>query len=93
MDNILLEVKDLKKYFPLRKGLFSQADSYIRAVDGISFSIAEGEIFGLVGESGCGKTTTGKAILRLETPTSGSILFQGKGLNAYFFVAQLQEAA
>jgi len=74
----LLEARDLKKYFPVTKGLlFSKTTGYIRAVDGVSFQLGTGETLGIVGESGCGKTTTAKMLLMLETPTSGSILFQG----------------
>ena len=73
----LLEVKDLVKHFPVRGGVFSRVHSYVRAVDGISFSIAEGETLGLVGESGCGKSTAGRAILRLIEPTSGEVKYKG----------------
>ncbi len=75
----LLEVKDLKKHFFTRR-LFSADKKPIRAVDGISFSIRKGETLGLVGESGCGKTTAGKSILRLIEPTSGTILFNGQDI-------------
>ncbi len=74
----LLEVKELKKYFALRGGLFSKAVSYVRAVDGVSFHIRQGETLGLVGESGSGKSTTGRAILRLIEPTSGEVYFKGQ---------------
>ena len=73
----ILEVRDLKKHFPIRKGLFSRVSGHVRAVDGVSFSVRRGETLGLVGESGCGKTTTGRAILRLVEPTSGSVTFDG----------------
>ena len=75
-DQFLLQVRDLKKYF-YREKLFSSDREPIRAVDGITFSIRRGETLGLVGESGCGKTTAGKSILRLIEPTSGQILFKG----------------
>ncbi|HUL37445.1 MAG TPA: oligopeptide/dipeptide ABC transporter ATP-binding protein [Thermodesulfobacteriota bacterium] len=78
-NNFLIQVRDLKKYF-YREGLFSSEKKPIRAVDGISFSIRKGETLGLVGESGCGKTTAGKAILRLIEPTSGEIFFQEQNI-------------
>jgi len=71
---VLLEVKDLKKHFPIRRGFFRQVVGYVKAVDGVSFWIRRGETLGLVGESGCGKTTTGRCILRLIEPTSGEII-------------------
>ncbi len=74
----LLEVKDLFKYFPIGGGLFGRAQAMVRAVDGVSFEIYPGETFGLVGESGCGKTTTGHCVLRLVEPTRGSVWFDGK---------------
>jgi oligopeptide transport system ATP-binding protein len=78
-NGFLLEVRDLKKYF-YREKLFSSDKEPIRAVDGISFSIPKGETLGLVGESGCGKTTAGKSILRLIEPTSGHIFFKGQDI-------------
>ena len=74
----LLEVKDLVKHFPVKKGVFSRTVGHVRAVDGVSFSIEEGRTLGLVGESGCGKTTVGRALLRLIEPTSGEVSFQGQ---------------
>jgi len=74
----LLEVTDLKKHFPIKRGLLSRTVGQVRAVDGVSFSIQAGEVLGLVGESGCGKTTTGRCILRLIEPTSGSVRFEGR---------------
>lgn len=75
---ILLEVQNLTKYFPVRSGLFKRTANWVKAVDDVSFFIYEGESFGLVGESGCGKTTVGRTILRLIPATSGSVHFEGK---------------
>jgi oligopeptide/dipeptide ABC transporter ATP-binding protein len=72
-----LEVRDLKKHFPVKKGLLRRTIGHVYAVDGVSFTIREGETLGLVGESGCGKSTVGRAILRLVEPTSGSIKIEG----------------
>jgi oligopeptide/dipeptide ABC transporter ATP-binding protein len=74
--NRILEVKDLKKYFPIRKGLFKKTVGQVKSVDAVNFFIEEGETLGLVGESGCGKTTTARCILRAITPTDGEIWFQ-----------------
>jgi peptide/nickel transport system ATP-binding protein len=74
-DQILLEVKHLKKYFPIRKGFFRRVVGHVRAVDDVNFYIREGETLGLVGESGCGKTTTARCILRALVPTEGQILY------------------
>ncbi|SHI88090.1 oligopeptide transport system ATP-binding protein [Geosporobacter subterraneus DSM 17957] len=74
---ILLEVKNLKKYFPVRKGFFGGETQYVKAVDDVSFHIRKGETLGLVGESGCGKSTTGRTIIRLYDPTAGEIIFNG----------------
>ena len=76
----LLEVENLKKYFPVKKGVFSRTVGQVRAVDGVSFTLRRGETLGLVGESGCGKTTVGRSILRLIEPTAGSVKFNGKDL-------------
>ena len=76
-DEALLTVSQLTKHFPIRRGLFGRADGSVRAVDGVSFSVARGETLGIVGESGCGKTTLGRSILRLIEPTSGQIQFDG----------------
>ena len=77
----LLEVRDLTKHFPVVRGtIFRREVGQVRAVDGINFSIRPNETLGLVGESGCGKTTTGNAVLQLETPTSGEVIFEGRNL-------------
>lgn len=78
----LLEVNNLEVHFPIRKGVFSRVQDYVRAVDGITFNVKEGETLGLVGESGCGKTTTGRAILRLIEPTGGEVRFNGTDVRA-----------
>jgi oligopeptide/dipeptide ABC transporter ATP-binding protein len=74
--NAILEVQDLKLYFPITRGLIQRVVGYVKAVDGVSFTLREGEVLGLVGESGCGKTTVGRTILRLYDPTSGEIRFR-----------------
>lgn len=74
----LLEVRNLKQYFPVRKGLLQRVVAHVKAVDDVSFSIRPGETLGLVGESGCGKTTIGRTLLRLYEPTSGQIVFDGR---------------
>lgn len=76
----IVEIKNLKMYFPITQGLFQRKVADIKAIDDISFSIKRHETLGLVGESGCGKTTTGRCILRLYNPTSGEILFNGKDI-------------
>ena len=76
----LLEVKHLKKYFPIKGGVFSKTIGYVYAVDDVNFTLAKGETLGLVGESGCGKSTTGRAILRLIEPTDGELHFEGEDI-------------
>lgn len=78
--NNILEIKNLTKFFPIKKGLLSSSKAVVKAVDNVSFSIKKGQTLGLVGESGCGKTTTGRTILRLHEPTSGSIIFDGEDI-------------
>ena len=76
----ILQIKNLKKYFPIHKGLFGRAKKFMKAVDDVSFDVYSGETLGLVGESGCGKTTLGRTILRLIEPTSGEIIYKGKNI-------------
>ena len=80
MSNKLIEVNNLKKYFPVRRSSIIGKNKYLKAVDGVSFYIKEGETFGLVGESGCGKSTTGRSIIRLFDVTEGEILYKGKDI-------------
>ncbi|MDH4195461.1 MAG: ABC transporter ATP-binding protein [Nitrospirota bacterium] len=78
----LLQVTGLKKYFPVRSGLFSRVSAWVKAVDDVSFHLRQGETLGLVGESGCGKTTVGRSILRLMEPTAGEVTFEGRDVLA-----------
>lgn len=83
MTGSLIEVKNLKKYYPIKGGVLSRTIEQVKAVDDVSFSIKEGETLGLVGESGCGKTTVGRAVLRLIDSTSGQVLFNGEDILKY----------
>ena len=87
----LVEVRDLKKYFPVRGGVFSRVSAWVKAVDTVSFTVHERQTFGLVGESGCGKTTLGRALLRLIEPTAGNVLFRGRDV-LRFSPAELRRA-
>ncbi|HAQ08118.1 MAG TPA: dipeptide/oligopeptide/nickel ABC transporter ATP-binding protein, partial [Bacillus bacterium] len=80
MPEVLLKVEGLKKYFPITGGIFGKQTGSVKAVDDISFWVNKGETLGLVGESGCGKSTTGRMLMRLTEPTEGQVLFEGKDL-------------
>ncbi|MCL1831109.1 MAG: dipeptide ABC transporter ATP-binding protein [Oscillospiraceae bacterium] len=80
MSNNLIEVTNLKKYFPIKKGVFRSTIGHVKAVDDVTFSIEKGKVLGLVGESGCGKSTLGRTILRLLPPTSGEVKFEGENI-------------
>ena len=82
MNQHILEVKHLKTYFPVKNGLFAKKTKYVKAVDDVSFCLSKGKTLGIVGESGCGKTTMGRSILRLIEPTSGSVKFLGEEITA-----------
>ncbi len=79
-DKIILEVKNLRKYFPINKDFFGRPQANVKAVDNVSFALEKGKTLGIVGESGCGKTTMGRTILKLTAPTAGDIIFKGKNI-------------
>ncbi|WP_067619274.1 ABC transporter ATP-binding protein [Alicyclobacillus acidiphilus] len=80
MSDTLIEVRELRKHFPIRRGVLQRVTGHVRAVDGVGFRVGKGETLGVVGESGCGKSTMGRSILRLIEPTSGTVEFQGKNI-------------
>lgn len=82
-DNKILEVRHLKKYFPITRGIFSRVVNQVRAVDNISFYVSSGETLGLVGESGCGKTTVSRVVLQLIPPTEGKVYFEGQDVSTF----------
>src|SRR3954452_24864026 len=79
----LLQVRDLRTHFPIKRGVLARTVGYVKAVDGVSFEVAPGKTLGLVGESGCGKTTVGRKILRLIPATSGAVRYKGEDFFAY----------
>lgn len=79
-EEYLVSIRNLKKYFPIKKGIFNKAVSNVKAVDGVSFDIKRGETLGLVGESGCGKTTCGRTLIKLYEPTGGEIIYKGTNI-------------
>src|SRR3954447_165173 len=82
-DGPLVDVRNLRTYFPIRRGVFSRTVGHVKAVDDVSFTLRPGQTLGLVGESGCGKTTVGRTILRLTPRTSGQVLYRGEDFFAY----------
>ena len=93
LGNPLLEVRDLQTYFPIKRGVFSRTVGYVKAVDGVSFDVHAGKTLGLVGESGCGKTTVGRTILRLIPQTGGTVRYRLLGLPTYLAWRTVEVAA
>jgi peptide/nickel transport system ATP-binding protein len=82
-NDVILDVQNLKMHFPVIRGLLKKKVADVKAVDGVTFELKRGETLGLVGESGCGKTTTGRCILRLYQPTAGQIIFEGEDISSF----------
>ncbi|HET7658299.1 MAG TPA: ABC transporter ATP-binding protein, partial [Bacillales bacterium] len=79
-DDYILQVKELKKYFPIKAGVLQKTVGQVKAVDGINLNVKRGETIGIVGESGCGKSTAGRSIIRLYKPTEGQVIYKGRDI-------------